>query len=262
MSGAKTPKKSGKKRAKKPGRIFRFKIDAFTPETMPMARLAEYLADLAVILGETKSVHLLEIEEGSTALVHQVEHEAIPKVRGRVGAVRRGEAPEPAQNSYRRVNKLLREDNAKAVLRELKQGPRILEFPGTAEAEDVYPSVNQYGSVSGVVLRVGGTGDQIPVLMESEGAQIAGCHTKRDTAKALAHHLFESVRLSGQGYWMRDSEGDWVLKHFRIDAFEPLESGTLSTALAELRNVASDWEDGVYEDLEAMRHGRSADGSD
>jgi hypothetical protein len=31
---------------------YRFRIDAFTPETMPMARLAEYMSQLAQLLGE------------------------------------------------------------------------------------------------------------------------------------------------------------------------------------------------------------------
>ena len=35
---------------------YRFRIDAFSPETLPMARLAEYLRQLAVILGEPNDV--------------------------------------------------------------------------------------------------------------------------------------------------------------------------------------------------------------
>ena len=34
------------------GAEYRFSIDAYTPATMPMARLAEYMAQLALILGE------------------------------------------------------------------------------------------------------------------------------------------------------------------------------------------------------------------
>ena len=178
---------------------YRFKINAYTPETMPMARLAEYMAELAAILGEEKSVHFLRIEAGSTSLVHKVEHEAIPKVEARALSVVRGEGPTEAKRSYRRVNKMLREDNAKAVLREGIRGAKILEFPGIEEAEDEYPSVNQPGSLSGVVIRVGGTQDQVPVLIESEGEQIAGCYANRQTAKALARQLFEPVLISGMG---------------------------------------------------------------
>lgn len=151
-----------------------------------MARLAEYLTELAAILGEPKSVHLLRIEVGSTTLVQKIDHEAIPKVRARTESVARGEGPGDAQDAYRKVNRFLREDNARAVLRERKTGPEILVFPGTDEAEETIPAVNQFGSISGVVVRVGGTGDTIPVLLESEGRQIAGYHTNRHTAKALA----------------------------------------------------------------------------
>ena len=35
-----------------------FVIDAYTRESMPMAKLAQYLADLAVMLGNKTSVHL------------------------------------------------------------------------------------------------------------------------------------------------------------------------------------------------------------
>ena len=80
--------------------------------------------------------------------------------------------------------------------------------------------------------------------MESEGATIAGCHANRLIAKDLAHHLFEAVRLGGMGYWMRDAEGSWVLKHFRIDSFEPLADTSLSEALTELRVIAGDWVEG------------------
>ena len=40
---------------------YRLKIDAYTPETMPMGRLAEYMADLAVILGERAAVHFVQL---------------------------------------------------------------------------------------------------------------------------------------------------------------------------------------------------------
>src|SRR6266446_6603263 len=118
--------------ARKPksrGAEFRFKIEAFTPETMPSARLAEYIAELATVLGETNAVHLVALEPGSTVLAYHIEHEAIPKVRDRTGAVRRRDAPRDALDSYRNLNKMLREDNGRAVLRE-RRGPSILEFPG------------------------------------------------------------------------------------------------------------------------------------
>lgn len=234
---------------------FRFKIEAYTPDTMPMARLAEYLSELATILGEEGSVHLLRIEPGSTALVHRIEREAIPKVQARAKSVVRGEGPAEAQRAYRNVNRYLREDNAKAVFRKGIRGRRIIEFPGAEDAEDEFPSVSQAGSLSGEVLRVGGSQDRVPVLMESEGELIAGCHANRQVAKALARHLFESVILHGIGHWMRDDEGLWNLRHFRIDSFEPQEAGSLSEALTKLRSISGDLGDAAYSDVKALRRG-------
>lgn len=240
---------------------YRFKIDAFTPETLPMARLAEYMAEIATILGEPRSVHFVRLEGGSTTLVHRIEHEAVPKVVERTQRIRYGDGPRDGQTAYRKINRFLREDNASAVLRKGKSGARILEFPGTAEAEQEFPSVNQFGSVTGTLIRIGGSTDTVYVLMESEGVQIPHCHTNRHLAKNLAQYLFETVRLHGQGYWMRDDEGVWSLKHFRIDSFETLSNDTLSAALTELRAVAGEWDRGTLKDLRAIRGG-GANGRD
>ena len=68
-------------------REYRFEIDAFTPASMPMFRLAEYVADLAKIFGNNNNVHLLKIDPGSTVPVVMVEWEAEPKVRDRIRAI-------------------------------------------------------------------------------------------------------------------------------------------------------------------------------
>ena len=49
------------------------RIDAFTPDTMPMARLAEYLGALARLLGHAEHTHFVRLEEGSAKLVHRVD---------------------------------------------------------------------------------------------------------------------------------------------------------------------------------------------
>ena len=58
---------------------YRFTIGAYSPDTIPMARLSEYMGDLASLLGEKGAVHFEGTEEGSTVLKASVETEAIPK---------------------------------------------------------------------------------------------------------------------------------------------------------------------------------------
>jgi hypothetical protein len=48
------------------GTEYRFKIGAYTPQTMPMARLAEYMAELAVLLGEPSPINKIIYHRGDT----------------------------------------------------------------------------------------------------------------------------------------------------------------------------------------------------
>ena len=246
-----------KKRASKlKSAEYRFAIDAYTPETMPMARLAEYMAHLAQVLGEPASVHFVRLEPGSTALVHRIEREAIPKVRTRANAIRTGEAPRDAIRAYHTINKMLRDDNGVGRLTEGKR-EIVLHFPGRDDAEEKYPSVRQQGSLDGRVMRVGGLEPQsVPLLLQSEEEIVAGCHTNRAVAKQLAQKLFEYVRLYGIGKWQRDAEGVWSLVDFSVTNFEVLRDDPFSSALSKIREVSGELAAGAYEELEVIRHGK------
>src|SRR5437870_4702198 len=59
---------------------YRLKITAYSPDTMPMKRLAEYLADISWLFGEEAYVHLIAIEAGSTCPVLLIDDEAEPRI--------------------------------------------------------------------------------------------------------------------------------------------------------------------------------------
>lgn len=236
------------------GAVYRFKIDTYSPDTMPMARLAQYMTELSNLLGEQKSVHFARLEKGSTVIVHKVEREAVPKVRERAAAVIRNEAVPEALRAYRAVNKLLREDNAIGVLRE--RSAQIIRFPGREIAEERYPTISQQGSIDGVVVSVGGADNTVHVRLMVEGQTLSGCQTSnRILAKELAQRFDEPVRLIGMGKWNRDPDGKWSLADFRIDSFEPLNDAPLSDALEDLRRVPLGLDQGAYEELNVIRHG-------
>ncbi len=54
-------------------------INAYTPETIPMARLAEYMQHFAVVLGREQKdgIHFDKMEQGSTQLAARIDHEYI-----------------------------------------------------------------------------------------------------------------------------------------------------------------------------------------
>ena len=53
-----------------------FDIDVFTPETLPMARLAEYLAKFSELLGNAENVHFSRLMKGSAKCKAFVDPEA------------------------------------------------------------------------------------------------------------------------------------------------------------------------------------------
>ena len=238
------------------GAEYRFRIDAYTPATIPMARLGEYMTQLAAALGEEASVHFVRLEAGSTTLVQRIEREAIPKVHSRTEAIRRGDAPRAALRAYRMINRFLREDDGAARL--TAPSGVVLDFPGRGEVTDADAFVKQEGTVDGRLVRVGGTDRKVPVLLQADGEQIVGCFADRSVAKKLAERLFEHVRLYGTGRWRRDGTGQWTLDTFHIRTFEPLQNASLSSVLGELREIAGEFGPGAYTELDEIRYGPTA----
>ena len=125
--------------------------------------------------------------------------------------------------------------------------------PGSPEPQPGRIAVKETGTVSGVLVGVGGVGRRVSVLLVSDGKPTAGCHADRPTAKRIGKHLFEPVRLFGEGRWNRATGGSWELSRFSIDRFEVLDPAPLSQVLEGLRRVAAAWDDDTYLDLDAIR---------
>jgi hypothetical protein len=71
----------------------------------------------------------------------------------------------------------------------------------------------------------------------------------------LGAKLFEPVRLFGRGRWARDAEGNWSLIVFKVESFEGLLDVPLTSALAELRSIPTEWDDESYGELGVIRQG-------
>lgn len=222
--------------------IYEFKLSAWAPDTLPMARLVKYLEQLSVLFGHKDSVHFLKVVKGSAIPCILVDAPAHADVERRLRMADSAEASEDANRAYRQVNVLLREDGSSATLR-LKGGAKVLEFKGAKIllAEEVV--LFEQGELDGVVIRVGGRDATVPVHLEGENAQFFPCNTSRDIAKELARHLFgEPVRVAGRGKWRRTCEGVWELVQFDIHSFQPLDATPLDQAITKLRQVqGSDW---------------------
>ena len=238
-------------------REYRFEIDAFSPDTIPLARLSQYLSDLARMMGENASVHLVRIAQGSTVPVIRVDWEAEPKVRDRLRDVSFHEGPAEARRAYNEINKRLVEDNATGAL----IGPeksRVIQFPGRDRANQVeFGPITQSGTFQGVLIKLGGENDPVPVHLENGDEKYIVTASRR-IAKQLAEHLFSSViRVEGKGKWTRNRLGEWNLLSFYVHDFQVLQSGSLRSQIDSLRSIAGDWKrhDDPIAELQSIRTG-------
>jgi hypothetical protein len=237
---------------------YRLKIDVFDLDSMPMSRLAEYMAELARLLGEQERVHFSHMESGSAVLVSSIEDHAIPKVADRLHKLRDGLGPNDAMQAYKALDGLLAKDNAVATLTG-EGGAEIIAFPGRTRPKPVrYGPFREEGSLDGTVIRLGGRGDTIPVLLRDAGGAEYPCQTTLELSKKLAlHYRGATVRIFGSGKWVREESGSWTLQQFDITNFEIIDDAPLTDVVAKLRAVeGAEWgKDASLSDTRDLRRG-------
>ena len=229
---------------------------------MPMSRLAEYMADLAMLLGEKPYVHFVRVAEGCTQLVHRVDPEAIPKVDERLRLVKTGVGPSEAQHAATQIDRRLAEDNASGALME-DTGAEIIPFQGINRLiEPGFGPFNEPGTIDGIVIRVGGQTRAVPVHLETRTGFESHCRTTRDVAKELAKQIFgPEVRCVGLGRWYRDRTGTWEMRNFKISGFSVLDNRPLPQVVADLQAVeGSGWRESAdpWAELTDIRSDREA----
>lgn len=213
-----------------------FYIDAYSPDTIPMAKLAEYMADFATLLGKENAVHFAGLEKGSTRLAARIEFEDVPKVTQRLHDIRRGIPPKDAAKVFKEIDDRLANDNA--VGRIFMEGldTPVLDFPGRDRPKPVsYGPFAQEGSLDGLLIAVGGKDETVPLRLQNGETIYTNCDTTRLIAKELGKHLYEPIRVHGIGRWMREADGTWSLLRFKVHRFDVLEKESLRDVVTALR---------------------------
>jgi hypothetical protein len=212
---------------------------------MPMARLAEYMADFAALLGNRTEVHFVRLEGGSTNLVTKIDYQAVPRVKQRLLEVRQRNAPAEAMKAFERIDSRLAQDNATGRI-EAAGIDNVIEFPGILRFKAIVGPVYQTKEIDGVPIAVGGRNDPVSVHLQ-EGDRILICNARRELAKRIAAHIFTDViRAQGHGRWHQDEDQIWVMDWFVIDDFRVLEPAPLSQVVSRLRSITGS-------DLENLR---------
>lgn len=222
---------------------YRLKIDVFSIDSLPMSRLAEYMAELAVLLGERERVHFSHLERGSAVLVSSIEPVAFPKVSDRLTRVSRGDGPKDAMQAYKNIDNLLAKDGAVAQLIAPEQNV-IIAFPGRTRPKPVrYGPFREVGTLDGRIIRIGGRDETIPVWLK-DGDVEYHCNVRgEEVARRLApYYLNGVIRVHGSGKWVREENGTWELEQFDINDFEVLDDSPMAEVVGKLRAVeGSTW---------------------
>lgn len=237
----------------------RFKIDVYTPETLPMGRLAEYMLQFANLLGEPDRVHFVDVERGSAVLLARIEEVAAPKVQRRLADASRGQGDPAALKAFQALDDMLANDNAVGqVLDEC--GAEVIVFQGRNRPKPLeYGPFREDGVLEGVIIKVGGVGERLPVWLQDNQQVHKHCSTRRSLARDLGKHLYGSlVRVSGSGNWMRLASGGWLMRSFDIKGFEILDDAPLADVIKRLHGVeGADWGEDPLADLAQLRSGEA-----
>jgi hypothetical protein len=237
--------------------LFEFKMDAYTVDSIPLNRLAEYLTDLATVLGEYKSVHFAGLERGSVRAQFAIEHEAEPKVRNRLRLLTSDDGPADAINAIGRINRRLASDNASGKLLD-PNANCIIPFPGKENAQPEIGPVKQLGTIDGIPIRIGGKGSSVPVHLKDMEGVVHICGAKTDMAREIAKHMFSNpVRAEGTGSWTRTMDGEWQMQSFSITTFHELIDTNLKDTVSELRKISLpiEPEENIFETFADIRNG-------
>jgi hypothetical protein len=246
---------------------FRFKIEGevngveWTPLTIPLARLALYLVDLAQLLGHRDAVHLITIEKGSAQPVIYIDAEEESRVTERVRQAQRGAGPRDANWAYKKIDTKLRKDNAIASLINATQKAQVIEFPGVkTDLPQAYGPIKERASLVGELKRVGGFDPTIPIHLQRADGAIFYCDADDNIARQLAPLYSRVVRVHGIATYSRGKEGVWKIDHFKIQSFdpEPLSDENFSATMERLRRIpGNEWATMAdpLEELRAIRYG-------
>jgi hypothetical protein len=215
----------------------RFHIEGTTPHTIPMARLAEYLAQLAVLMGNKQHVHFLRVETGSLPCIVEVDEQSEDHIISRVKRAAISKGPKEAIKANTALKAMLKQDEFSAEFKTDK-GETFASYPLIKErGEETFGPFKQDGFLDGMVVRLGGIDETLPVHLVYEGRTYI-CNAGKEIVRQLGPHIWgEPIRVHGEGKWYRNAQGRWELQFFDIQKFEPLQATTLADAVTALRAI-------------------------
>jgi hypothetical protein len=212
---------------------YEFRIEGESPLTLPVNRLAEYMKDLALLIGCSEDVHFVGVDEGSHRSRLAVKEQASQKVEQRLRQVKDRKGPAVALRAFEGLDEKLYRDGTSATLSNSRG--LTLTFPGRSrEVESVINRVSEVGFLEGELVQIGGRDDSISIYLK-DGSEEHICRATREQGTRLAALIWKYVRVHGTGRWCRDERGSWKLEEFQVTSWNALELETLRSAVGKIR---------------------------
>jgi len=240
-------------------KVFTLRIEGVNADNIPLEDIGAYLIDLSVIIGKEYTPRFHGIKRGSLLLSTKTPNEDEGSVKHRLSLVKTNDAPQDMVAAQIRISERLGVHRAKKAALLDSANNKVLEFPVIRPSVESYsiPRISKAGTLQGKIIRIGGRKDDVPVDIEDVDGHVYNCRATRDVASKLAKEMFyPTVRVSGEGYWVRDDAG-WGVESFKIFDFELLDDDPLNVVVAELRETLeglNDIED-PFGALEGIRSG-------
>jgi len=239
------------------GPRYRWKMGHYTPDTIPMTRLAEYMQQLGRLLGHDESVHFERIEKGSTAIVAKIDRGiAAGNVKARITSVKTGNGPNDAMRANQSINEMLDQDGTTATL---KQGSAtVIRFPGTKIDVENTIEIQDFGSVVGYLYMLSQNRSGFQARLRLDEGLILKCNLSSEMGKNLRKYLFEDVKVAGNGRWRRSDDGVWSVIELNIVDVTRIQRDSLKSVVNHLRNLDINWTEdplGYLSDLNEKGNG-------
>lgn len=221
---------------------YSFRIQKFTPETMPFGRLVDYYAELQKMLGVSDNLHLTDIFESSHGNKFRVDFNHETELQKRIAELNEGTAPNAAKKAQDKLNAMLKADATSADFVD-SMGQNVIVFPGKGLDAQSIIRIRDAATFVGELYHIAGTKDDAKIRLTTEAYGVVFCTTTRDIAKSLRDFLFEDIKVSGRGTWTRDGAGTWDIDDFAITDFTPVKKESLRQSIDRIRSARVVWPD-------------------
>lgn len=219
---------------------YRLRIQGVSTDTLGMARLAQYMARFAELMGDASRPVYAGIVKGSVVLRARDRSDYPALTRSRLQSAANDDQSS-ARKAFEEINSLMNTDGARGDVQS-RQGLVILIFSGKVAIKPLtLPDlvVHDRGELDGEVVSVIGADDTVHLRLRDLGGVT---HKIVVVDLALAQRLAAKfragkVRVQVHGSWRRTAEGRWEPLSVYADSAEDLDETPADQVMETLRQV-------------------------